>query len=191
MTSLATHVVVASHNPVKLAAVRGGFQRMFPERTFSFEPTYADSGVADQPFSTAETLLGACNRAEGARRAISSADFWVGVEGGIEDSPEGMCAFAWVIVLSRDRRGKGRTATFFLPDRVAQLVRSGKELGDADDIVFGHTNSKQKSGAIGLLTHDVIDRAKLYEAGVVVALIPFQNPKLFAAELPNPKEQLP
>ncbi len=186
MSPSGTRVVVASRNPVKLAAVRGGFQRMFPDRTFSFHTTHADSGVADQPFSSAETLLGARNRGEGARQAIADADFWVGVEGGIEDSPEGMCAFAWVVVLSREHRGKGRTATFFLPDRIAELVRGGKELGEADDIVFGHTNSKQKNGAIGLLTHDVIDRAGLYEAGVVVALIPFQNPDLFAVELANP-----
>jgi inosine/xanthosine triphosphatase len=186
MTSPGPRVIVASHNPVKLAAVRGGFERMFPERNFVFEAIHASSGVADQPLSTAETLLGARNRAEGARRAMADADFWVGVEGGIEDSPEGMCAFAWVVVLSRERRGKGRTATFFLPDRIAELVRGGKELGEADDIVFGHTNSKQKNGAIGLLTHDVIDRTGLYEAGVVVALIPFQNPDLFAAELANP-----
>ena len=39
--------------------------------------------------------------------------------------------------------GKSRTATFFLPEEVAELVRQGQELGSADDIVFNVSNSKQ------------------------------------------------
>jgi non-canonical (house-cleaning) NTP pyrophosphatase len=58
-------------------------------------------------------------------------------------------------------------------------VRQGKELGEADDQVFGRHNSKQQEGAIGLLTGRVIDRTALYEEAVVMALIPFKNPTLF------------
>ena len=59
------------------------------------------------------------------------------------------------------------------------LVREGKELGEADDIVFGKENSKQTYGAVGLLTGDVIDRTRFYEDAVVLALIPFRNPDLY------------
>ena len=75
--------------------------------------------------------------------------------------------------------GKGRTGAFFLPESVANLVRHGKELGEADDIVFGRSNSKQANGAIGILTGDVVDRTQLYEQAVILALIPFKNPQLY------------
>jgi Protein of unknown function DUF84 len=75
--------------------------------------------------------------------------------------------------------GKGRTGTFFLPEAVAELVRQGKELGEADDIVFSQVNSKQDQGAIGLLAGNVVDRTQLYTHAVILALIPFKNRVLY------------
>ena len=68
---------------------------------------------------------------------------------------------------------------FFLPEKVAELVRQGVELGEADDRVFSRNNSKQGNGAIGLLTDDAIDREGLYVPAVIFALIPFKNPELY------------
>lgn len=173
-------IIVASQNPVKTQAVLRGFQRMFPEQEFTVQTVSVPSGVSRQPCTDAETLQGAANRAEAASRQLPQADFWAGVEGGVEETPEGeILAFAWVVV--RDSRcvGQGRTGAFYLPPRVAELVRQGKELGEADDIVFGRVNSKQENGAVGLLTGDVIDRAQLYAHAVVLALIPFKNPELY------------
>jgi inosine/xanthosine triphosphatase len=176
-------IVVASNNPVKVQAVRLGFERMFTGAAFEIETLSVPSGVSDQPFSDLETLQGALNRSARAAQALPGADFWVGVEGGIEEdheiSPGELVAFAWVVVRSRERLGKGRTGAFYLPPRVAELVHQGLELGQADDIVFGRSNSKQANGAIGILTEDVIDRAQLYEPAVIFALIPFKNPDLY------------
>ncbi len=119
------------------------------------------------------------DRAERAAGLIPQADYWVGVEGGVEDQDGQMAAFAWIVVKSKDQLGKGRTGAFYLPQSVANLVRQGKELGEADDIVFGRSNSKQANGAIGILTGDVIDRTQLYEQAVILALIPFKNPQLY------------
>jgi inosine/xanthosine triphosphatase len=175
---MATTIIVASQNPVKLEAIRVGFSRMYPDREFVVEGVTVPSGVDDQPMTDAETLQGAHNRAVNARSHTPDADFWVGIEGGSEDGDSGMGTFAWVVVLSADKTGKARTATFFLPQEVAQLVRQGKELGDADDIVFNRTNSKQKNGAIGILTDDAVTRVDLYAPAVMMALIPFTNPEL-------------
>jgi inosine/xanthosine triphosphatase len=172
-------VVVASANPVKLRAVRLGFQRMFPEQEFRFEELVSVQGYSSQPFGDRETLNSALDRAEHAARLVPEADFWVGVEGGIEDEAGQMSAFAWIVIKTIDRLGKGRTGTFYLPYAVASLVRQGKELGDADDIIFGRSNSKQANGAIGILTGDVVDRTQLYEQAVILALIPFKNPQLY------------
>jgi inosine/xanthosine triphosphatase len=172
-------VIVASHNPVKLLAVRRGFERMFPQESFEFIGVSLPSGVSHQPRSDAETMRGALNRASAAAVSRPQADYWVGVEGGIQDDGDEMVAFAWIVVRSAHSLGKGRTGTFYLPQKVAELVHQGLELGDADDIVFGRSNSKQENGAIGILTDDVIDRAQLYEQAAIMALIPAKNPALY------------
>jgi len=172
------HIVVASQNPVKLQAVVQGYASLFPDETLSVEGVSVGSGVSAQPASDHETLLGARQRAENARALMPDADLWIGIEGGIADEVD-MAAFAWVVALSTSREGKAKTATFYLPDGVAELIRQGVELGDADDIVFSRNNSKQQNGAIGLLTDDAIDRVGLYQPAVVMALLPFKNPELY------------
>lgn len=173
-------IVIASTNPVKMQAALQGFERMFPEQAFEIHSVSAASGVRAQPLSSQETLQGAHNRACAAHRQAPQADYWVGIEGGIEDCDEEMAAFAWVVVYTPRLTGKGRTGTFFLPPVVADLIRQGKELGEADDIVFNKNNSKQANGAIGILTGDVIDRTRLYEHAVVLALAPFKNSELYS-----------
>jgi len=80
-----------------------------------------------------------------------------------------------VVIYGRDGvTGKARSGSFVLPKQIAALVAEGLELGDADDRVFGQTNSKQKNGSIGLLTGDVITRASYYAPVVSMALIPFR-----------------
>lgn len=164
---------------MKVACARTGFARMFPGVEFTVAGIGVDSGVSHQPMGDEETLRGAEARARNARAAVASADYWVGIEGGCEERDGVMHGFAWVVVFSREREGRSRTASFELPPAVAALVREGVELGHADDQVFGRTNSKQGNGAVGLLTADVVDRVALYEPAVVLALIPFRNPTLF------------
>lgn len=172
-------IVVASRNPVKVQSTRSGFERMFPDADFRIETVSVDSGVSHQPMTEGETLQGAENRAGAARAAVPEADFWVGIEGGIEDLAEGMLAYAWIVILSEGPTGKGRTGGFLLPETVAELVRGGHELGDANDQVFGRRNSKQQEGAIGLLTGNIMDRTELYEHGMVLALVPVKSSVFF------------
>lgn len=172
-------VIVASRNPVKLAAVREGFAQAFPRQRFAAAGVEVTSGVASQPMTNAETLRGAINRAERARAARPKADFWVGIEGGADEEDGELCTFAWIVVTDGRRTGRARTGTFFQPPAVVKLMREGMELGHADDVVFDRSNSKQQNGAVGLLTHDVITRADLYAHAVVLALIPFKNPRLY------------
>ncbi len=168
-------IVVASTNPVKIQAALDGFQRMFPDEEFTAQGTAAESGVSDQPMSDAETLRGARNRVANVRQILPNADFWVGMEGGVEEIAGELEAFAWIVIADRSRRGKSRTATFYLPEETARLVRQGIELGEADDQVFRRANSKQENGSVGLLTGNAIDRTRYYAQAVVLALIPFRN----------------
>ena len=172
-------IVVASQNPVKAEAVLSGFERMLPGEGFTLEMIEVDSGVEDQPLSDQAARRGAQNRAQKARLAAPEGDYWAGIEGGCDTLDGEMIAFAWVVVLSNEGLGSARTAHFKLPHQVKALVESGMELGDADDRVFGRENSKQKTGAVGLLTGDVITRKTLYEQAVILALIPFKHPDLY------------
>ena len=175
-------IVLASTNPVKARAALRGFESIFPGETFNVQTVSVPSGVSEQPMTDAETLQGACNRCGDAARRIPDADYWVGIEGGVEEKDGELLAFAWVVVRSANMQGKGRTGTFVLPGRVAELVHSGLELGEADDIVFTRSNSKQENGAVGLLTGNVIDRCGLYAHAVMLALIPFRNVELYARQ---------
>lgn len=173
-------IIVASGNPVKIKAALVGFLKMFPDEQFEANGFSVMSGVCDQPRSDRETFQGALNRANNAKLAAPEADFWIGLEGGVEDDDSGMRSFAWIIVMDKGgRTGKGRTGTFFLPTKVVELIKQGKGLGEVDSIVFGKTNSKQQNGAVGVLTDNVIDRASFYTEAVVLALIPFKNENLY------------
>ena len=172
-------IVLASHNPVKADAVKSGFQRVFPHDKFLIQPVEVESGVSDQPMTDRAALEGAITRAKNAFAANPKGNFWVGIEGGCDYLDGEMVAFAWVVILDVTKQGSARTALFKLPREVQTLVEGGMELGDADDFVFGRQNSKQKSGAVGILTGNKVTRTTLYEQAVVLALIPFINPELY------------
>jgi len=172
-------ILVASKNPVKINAVKHGFKRMLPSAQFEVTSADVPSGVSSQPLGDRETYEGAHNRASNAKKLSTGADLFVGIEGGVAFDNEEMQAFAWVVVLSNDQLGKAKTSTFYLPKAVARLVNEGKELGEADDIIFNQHNSKQAGGAIGILTKNVIDRTQYYTEAVVLALIPFKNTDLY------------
>mmetsp|Transcript_30510 Transcript_30510/g.72653 ORF Transcript_30510/g.72653 Transcript_30510/m.72653 type:complete len:196 (-) Transcript_30510:344-931(-) len=175
------HVVVCSRNPVKIRAVQGAFSLVFPESSFSFKGASVSSDVPPQPFGDKETLAGARNRARNAAEQHSGATV-VALEGGVGyDDAGALECFAWIVVRSSTTgaEGRARTASFLLPERVADLVRNGMELGEADDKVFGRTGSGQGSGTVGRLTRGLVTREAFYEHATVLALAPFANPEHF------------
>ena len=172
-------LIVASRNPVKIQCATMGFQKVFPKSQIMVEGVAVPSEVSDQPMTDHETLMGAKNRAKNAKVSFPDADYWIGIEGGIDEAFGTMEAFAWIYILGKEMTGKARTASFDLPQKIQELIHQGVELGVADDMVFNRSNSKQGNGAVGILTKDLIDRARYYEPAVVLALIPFINRDLY------------
>ncbi len=173
-------VIIGSNNPTKIQATEKGFQSLFPDISFIFEHTNIQSNVSDQPMTDDETRIGALNRVQNLQKLYPDYDYYVGIEGGIEkDTCTGMNAFAWVVIAKENKIGQSRSASFSLPVQIVDLINQGYELGEADDMVFKQSNSKQKTGAVGLLTHNVIDRTDLYRPAVILSLIPFKNKKLY------------
>lgn len=171
-------VIVGSTNPVKVESAR----QAFAEALFSSVEVIGvnvPSNVPDQPMSDQETLLGARNRSHAARERYPEADFWVGIEGGVAERDGQVESFGWVYVLSPQRHSSARSATFPLPPVVASRLRAGEELGPIVDHLFDEHNSKQKGGAVGLLSRTLVSREALYFQPMVLALIPFMQEKLF------------
>jgi inosine/xanthosine triphosphatase len=167
-------VVVTSRNPVKIEAVRQAFLSQFPELEMQLIPVDVQSGVPDQPMSDQETRQGARNRVSNAKMKNPDADFWVGLEGGLDLFDGHLMAFAWMVIAgSENRVSETRSATLALPPEIQTLVLSGLELGEANDRVFSTLNSKQGGGAYGLLTNGLLTRESIYTQTLILALVPF------------------
>ncbi|EHK9077576.1 inosine/xanthosine triphosphatase [Vibrio parahaemolyticus] len=172
-------VVIASLNPAKINAVKSAFQSAFPQQAFEFVGISVPSKVADQPMTNEETHRGAVNRVKNAKVEMPTADFYVGLEAGIE----GNVTFAWMVIESDTHRGESRSASLMLPPEVLAQLADANELGDVMDKVFGTENIKQKGGAISLLTQNQLTRSSVYHQALILALIPFTNPDHFPANL--------
>jgi len=170
-------IVVASSNPVKIAAAEQAFAAQFPAGVIDVTSVEVDSGVDDQPQSDEETRRGARTRAANAKKCRPEADFWVGLEGGTEVVGGHLMTFAWMAIRSRhEGLSEARTVTLPLPPAVKDLVDSGLELGAANDRVFKTLDSKHGGGAFGLLSDGRFTRQAIYEQALTIALIPFVNP---------------
>jgi inosine/xanthosine triphosphatase len=165
-------VVVGSINPVKLNAARRAFGEYFSNAEVAgYE---VESGVPGQPLA-AETFEGAANRALALAKG-HTADFYVGIEGGVlKQGERWFQANVCCILDAQGRKGYGTSANFELPRGVEDELFSGKELGDVIDLIVGERNTKQKGGAIGYFTKGVITREALVYQSIIAALIPFIN----------------
>jgi inosine/xanthosine triphosphatase len=172
-------VIVGSLNPVKIEAARLAFARVWPDQEWTVTGIAVPSGVSDQPMSFAESIRGARTRASNAL-AASTADYAVGLEGGLQQVEGQWYDFGWIVVRdSAGNEGIGSTIGMAVPPLMITMIQQGMELGDVIDAVFGRENSKQSNGHFGLMTHDALTRASAYADGVISALTHFIQPQLF------------
>jgi inosine/xanthosine triphosphatase len=172
--ALIRSVAVGSLNPVKIAAVRAVVQRVWPEAVVA--GAAVESGVSHQPLSDEEAIAGATQRAHLARTA-GDADLGVGLEGNTVDTTYGMFTTGWAAVT--DQAGTlslGSSGRLPLPGRVAHGVRQGCELGPLMDELAGEHNTKQRQGAVGILTNGLFTRQAALEIAVLYALARFLHP---------------
>lgn len=168
-------IIVASTNPAKISAVASAFSQAFPDQSFTVEGISVASEVRDQPLCADETLLGARNRVKNARKLQADADFYVGLEAGID----GNFTFAWMVIENHKQRGEARSASLPLPPIALEKIQQGIELGDVMDDMFNQQNVKQKGGAIAMLTNHTLSRSSVYQQALILALIPFMNEEWF------------
>ena len=170
-------IAVGSTNPAKLAAVTHAVLRVWPQA--AIHAVAVESGVRAQPLSDDEAIIGAENRARAARAQLD-ADLGIGLEGNTHDSAHGMFSCAWVAVIDRcDSFGLGAAGRFLLPAAIADAVRHGAELGPVMDAFIGEHNTKQRQGAVGILSGGLLTRSQSLESAVVLALTRFITPEYY------------
>jgi inosine/xanthosine triphosphatase len=179
--------VLGSASPAKRRAAREALHQAFGPAAPEVIARAVPSRVADQPVGDRQTRRGAYQRARAALRLAGPHGLGLGIEGGVVEEGRELWAFGWVAVLGCDPdaprrliRGSARSAAFVLPKEVARRVRAGEELRETIDAALGASGSKLGRGAVGVLTEGRIDRAELYRPAVVLALLPWLRPELYA-----------
>lgn len=178
MQSTPINVIVGSRNPVKINAAQKAISQLFPHQKVNCTGIYAPSGVAKQPMTLAETRLGAINRACYCRKN-TEADFYVAMEGGVDVLEDGPVTFAYIAILDKDDRSVSCSAHLPLPRSVYQALLDEVELGHVMDKMFNTNNIRQKEGAIGLLTKNLVTRESCYNQATLMAMAPFINKGLY------------
>lgn len=164
-------IAIGSTNPVKVAAVQTILGKAFPEATFV---SSAVSGhVPDQPWGDEQTRFGAFHRAKNVLTK-TGAGLGVGLEGGLTKTSVGLMTCAWcAIVDGNGKVGYGGGVHLLLPPIVAEILAQHGELGPAMDTLVKAHNTKQKQGAVGILTNGLSNRQAAYEQLVAMAAAPF------------------
>src|SRR5437867_5651956 len=164
-------VNVGSTNPVKVRAVANAFERVFSKFPPRVKAVAVTSKVPEQPFEAA-AIEGAMNRA---REALKEADYGVGIEAGLfwnEQVRDFLDVQYCAIVDKRGRVTLGHGAGFEYPPFVVERVKAGRTVGDAMDELTGKKDIGTTTGAIGFLTEGRMDRTRLTEDAVLMAMVP-------------------
>lgn len=173
-------VTVGSTNPVKIAATLAVLRRVYGDGV-EVRAASVESGVSHQPWGNEEALRGALNRAQAAQR-VNGATLGVGFEGGLLEVEGRVFTCAWCAVVRGDGVvGVAGGENVLLPPSVTADVRVGAELGPAMDTLTGLHNTKQDSGAIGILTGGILDRQAAYEHLLTMALARLLTPSYYEA----------
>lgn len=165
---------LGSTNPAKIAAVRAALARLAPDCVV--EPLATASDQGHQPFGDDATRAGAEARARKAL-AASGADVAFGLEGGVELDGDRVWLLSWVAAIDpTGRTGYASGLRMLLPPSLGAGLRAGLELGTLIDALFGVTDSKTQSGAIGLLTEGAVSRTDAFADLVAMSLAPWLHP---------------
>jgi inosine/xanthosine triphosphatase len=175
-------VAVGSTNPVKIKATKKAMTKIYGRGKVKVRGVKVSSGVPIQPLGF-QTLQGAVNRALEALKR-TGADLGVGIEAGLfpeEKTLTGYMDFQWCAIA--DRKGiitVGCGPGFEMPPRIVESVLKGEgEVGKLVEKIFGVRKVKETIGAVGILSRGIVDRAKLAEIAVLMAMIPRINPKTY------------
>lgn len=172
-------IALGSQNPAKIKAARLAFKKVFSKK-ITITPFNVPSGIPPQPLSEKQAFKGALNRAKKAIIKNPRAQFAVGLEGTIQKYPLGVLEGGLAVVI--DKKGKlsiGSSPRLPLPQKIIKEIKKGKELGEIIDRLANKKNTKQKQGAFGFLTNNIITRQYAYQQALICALSPWIKKELY------------
>lgn len=171
-------IAVGSKNPTKINPVRAVFKKHFKD--VKAVGVDVESGVKDQPMTDSEMFKGALNRAKNALTNVKSADFGVGIEGGLHKYNYGWLERSLVVIV--DKKGDlgiGSSGGLVLPRAVIEKIHKGQNLEEVVDSIFGTKKIGSGIGMFGLFTKGVVTRAGGVKHGVAFALARFLHKNLY------------
>jgi inosine/xanthosine triphosphatase len=175
------------------------------QNKLSFETVGVDvpSGVRHTPLTREDLMAGARQRAEAlVKIAAEKAEPWkyfVGLEGGFDviaglDAIPDLNIFpdldivreaerrwvflqSWAYVTDSSGRGAyGQSGAILVPEQLARtVVDDGVELSEAIDTFAGKENIRDREGAWGILTGNLISRQESFRVAGINAFAPFFN----------------
>lgn len=175
-------IVVASKNPVKVAAVTELIASYELLRSAEVTSREAPSNVSNQPLSLSETIAGAKNRA---KTAFENCDYSFGIEAGLTTVPETITGYMNVTVCAIFD-GKtytiGISSAFEWPSNVTKMVvEDGLEIDKAYH-KSGLTENERigyAEGGVGQLTRGRLTRKDYTKEAIRMALLPLENRELY------------
>ena len=185
-------IAVGSERRPKVNAVQeavASFAAQFgPDTNCEVNACDVESGVGHTPTSRQELMRGARQRAEALQAKLQqqgiAADFFVGVEGGldvaVEDGVRRVFLESWAYVYDGQRGHFGCGGSIELPAALAEKVLSqGVELATAIDEFAGAVGIRDGQGAWGVLSRNLILRQDSFRMAAIAAFAPFYNAAMY------------
>jgi inosine/xanthosine triphosphatase len=161
------YIAVGSTNQVKVNAVKLAISHQWEDATVEGYETV--SGVGEQPRTDHETYIGSINRAKSAFEAMrlkygnNAEILGVGLEGGVDESEDGLLNVVWCSVVDSDGKVYSSSgARFILDDEIASRILGGEEMGPIMDSLLNEKDTKKKGGMIGVVTKNFYNRTEEY-----------------------------
>lgn len=135
-------------------------------------------------------MQGARQRAEALAAQVlpvsELADFFVGVEGGLEvvNDAQTQRVFlqSWAYVTDSHEGHYGSSGSIELPAVLArEVLQQGTELSEAIDAYAGAVGIRDGKGAWGVLSGNLVTRQESFRLAVLTAFAPFFNAKMYRA----------
>src|SRR5215470_5567281 len=187
-------IAVGSTRRPKLRAVQEAAASfgsiLSPNARLEIQGYEVESGVSHTPVSREELMQGARQRAEALRKllreAAASADYCVGLEGGLnvvsENGGRRVFLESWAYVSDGVREHFGCSGSIEIPEALAEeVVNGGVELSVAIDRFAGEVGIRDGQGAWGVLTKNLVPRQESFRLAVLTAFAPFYNAKMYRA----------
>lgn len=173
------NIKVGSKNPTKLQAVRNSVDNHTLFINAVVEGVEVNVEEFGHPKSLEDTIKGAKERAY---ESFKDCDYSFGIESGMfpsKDAKSGYFETTMCAIYDGKDYHLGVSPSFEWPIEMIDLILSGKDGSQAFKEIglTQHEKIGVAEGGISILTHGKINRVKLNELAITMALIHLENPK--------------